>query len=196
MRSAHRGLSPGGRLLWPCHCGGRWPRLAWRGGSPCGPFVDVPHAAMLKARASALGLPAARLAQEVPSAANRGPLPATPLRTGTQVQLEWGGAQTAAHAPDKQCCSSAGPGRLWALRCTSAGSPVPGTTGRAWMGVSWTQSASLRRGKDMRGAGSQPPGQSRVQTPPGLHEPGHVAGPPWAAVSLHRMRQSKGSWAT
>lgn len=90
MRSAHPGwgLSPGGRLLWLCHCEGRWPRPAWRGGSPCGPLVDAPRAATPEARARALGLPAARLAQ-VPSAANRGPLPATPLRTGTQVQLGW-----------------------------------------------------------------------------------------------------------
>ena len=91
MRSAHPGwgLSPGGRLLWLCHCERQVAEATWRGGRPGGPLVDAPRAAMPEARASALGLPAARLAQEVPSAANRGPLQATPLRTGTQVQLGW-----------------------------------------------------------------------------------------------------------
>lgn len=118
-----------------------------------------------------------------------GPLPVTPLRTGAQVQLR----QEAPRQLRPRL-----PSGLAALRgradCGLLGARLRGAQARAQRGGPGRASAGrkvlLRRSELARGAGSRPPGQSRVRTPTGLYKLEHAAGTPWAAVSLHRTQQS------
>lgn len=153
--------------------------LAWRNGSLCGPLLDSPRAAMPKARARALGLPAARLAQEFRVLPTEGLC--RPRRQGQGPRCSLGGRR-----PDSCVCAwrevppPCGARQTVGSSVHVCGVPGPRQAGRAWLSVSWTPSASLRRGKEARGAGSRP----RAEQCP------DPAGPPrawtrgWASLGL------------
>lgn len=125
----------------------------------------------------------------VPSVANREPLPATPPRTGTQVQLGREAAgqlrvrlvRGAATLRGQADCGLLG-ARLWGPRARASGE---GLAEHQLDAKCFSQTWQRSEGRRLPA-----PGQSRVRPPLGLHEPGHVAGPPWASVSRHRTRQS------
>lgn len=168
---------------------GGWPKLAWRSGSLCGPLVGVPHAAMPKARASALGLPAVRLAQEVPSAAKQRASAGHASEDGDPGAAQAGGAQTAAPASAEWCWPPHGAGRAVGCLVHVCGAPRPGHSGE---GLAGRQLDTKCFSDAVRWRGAQAPGpRGRAGSGPRrLHKPGHAAGTPWAAVSLHRTQQS------
>ena len=103
--------------------------------------MGVPRAAMPKARASALGLSAVSWPRRFRVPPSRRPLPVTPLRTGTQVQLRQG----VPRQPHPRLPRGTGrPG---------------GRTQQGGLGVSWTQ-ALLRCSEAAGGAGPQPRGRA------------------------------------
>lgn len=113
---------------------GGWPRLAWRSGSLCGPLVGVPRAAMPKARASALGLPAVRLAQEVPSALKQRASAGHTSEDRNPGAAQAGGAQTAAPASAEWCRPPRGAGRTVGSLVHVCGAPGPGHSGEGLAG--------------------------------------------------------------